>query len=718
MGPDGSHLAIRAILLRVADMTTKSWHVVFVHGAGLCYNSCMNPKQSLSLFVSLLCACAANAGQGVFGEPQRVAGVGQKGMAVALDGKRLFAGAGSRLYALDASNPLKPVVLGELNGFDNLRQIRVRGNFVYVVSRETGMRIVDVSDPAHMRIRSRYDSVEFATGIDVVGSVAFLSERIYGVEAVDVSDPDNPAHIAIRKTFESQSNRYRDGWLFSGEWGSGELSVFDARDMKSFRKVASANLGGFGDGVELDGKYVYCSTGHDSKRPGVSAVEAKGAGRGLDIFDISDPASPKHVSRVDFPVFKPRDEDFWTPRVANGWAFCCDSHNGLFAVDVRDPANPKIADRFCIPDPKKPDWPSGAISSLEVGEGCLYVTCAPGGLYVVPVEGVRPQPRPTGEPPKNISYRERYDTDEGKFFVYRPAASGQARSVAMRGDVVYAAFGDAGLHVLRIAKDGGFEKLGELPGNHRVTDCCFAGDRLLVAEGLDGFALYELDGPAKFREVARRPNAGPGGSVAFWCWAVDAETVVLSARYGPYALYSIADFNAASPLCELNGTCSWDRYASDSGIDGVYPIVVPYRGLFWLKASGGAASLAGPAAGVLDADPPEQRNGVARFGDRFICTEGCGYKIFAPDMTLAHHGTFGMGKQDGYRGIPRSDGRLVLLTERSGRRASVWDFADPEKPKLLRSHRLSGTPDTGALFEGRALIPAGHQGLLLEKTFP
>ncbi|MBQ6136825.1 MAG: hypothetical protein IJI73_05585, partial [Kiritimatiellae bacterium] len=411
----------------------------------------------LPAFLSLSCLPAL---AGVLGAPVRVDGVGAKGMAVALDGKRLFAGAGSKLYALDASDPLSPRVVGELDGFDNLRQIRVRGDFAYVVSRETGMRIVDVSDPARMRIRSRYDSVEFATGIEVAGSVAFLSERIYGVEAVDVSDPDRPSHIAIRKTRESQSCRYRDGWLFSGEWGAGEMTVFDAHDMRSFRSVAVAELGGFGDGLELDGRYVYCSTGHDSLHRGAEGDAAKGAGRGLDVFDISDPERPRHVSRVDFPVFTPRDEDFWTPRVAGGLAFCCDSHNGLFAVDVRDPARPAVVDRLCIPDPKKPGWPSAAISSLEVGEGCLYMTCAPGGLYVVPVKGVRPQPRPIGEPPKNPGFRDSYATDAKAFHVYRPSASGQARAVAMRGDIAYAAFGDAGLQVVRIAKDGGFEKLG------------------------------------------------------------------------------------------------------------------------------------------------------------------------------------------------------------------------------------------------------------------
>ena len=200
---------------------------------------------------------SGEAEHAVFGEPVRMPHVEQKGMAVAMDGSRLFAGAGSTLYAFDVAEPLKPRLLGSLGGFDNLRQIRVRGRFAYVVSRETGMRIVDVSDPAHMQIRSLYDSVEFATGIEVAGNVAFVSERTYGVEAVDVSDPDRPMHITLVKTPESQSCRYRDGYLYSGEWGVGAVTVFDARDMRRFRKVRELPLGGFGDGVDIDGKYLY-----------------------------------------------------------------------------------------------------------------------------------------------------------------------------------------------------------------------------------------------------------------------------------------------------------------------------------------------------------------------------------------------------------------------------------------------------------------------------
>ena len=664
-------------------------------------------------FTLLVGAANALALGDVLGEARRVEGVNDRGMGVCLDGAMLYCIAGSDLYSLDVSEPLAPKVLGRLDGMDNARQLAVQGDFVYVVSRETGMRIVDASDPRQMRLRSRYESVEFATGIEVVGGTAFLSERIYGVEIVDVSNPDKPRHVCLRKTDESQSCRYRNGYLYSGEWGSGKVTVFDARDLKNIRAMRRLDLGGHGDGLEIDGEFLYCSSGHDARNGHAREVpDPVGAGRGLDIFSLADPANPTCVSRVDFPVFKPRNEDFWTPRVANGLAFCCDSHNGLFVVDVHNPASPKIVDRLCIEQPGR-DWPSAAVSSVAVGKGCIYVTCTPGGLFVVPVAGVDPPSRSKGQPPASPDFRETYRTDTVKFHVYRPAAAGQARAVCLRGDVAYVAFGDAGLHVLRLLPDGGFDKLGELPGGRRVVDCCFADDRLVTAEGLDGFAVYDLPAPAEFREVSRRGRV-EGSSVAFWCWPAEGDKVVLSAR-GSYSVYSLADFRAEKPLAKFYGMCQWDRYPADGALDGRFATLVPYTGLTWLDVSDGSAKLLRVPKSGEQSVFGNQQCGLCRFGaDRYLCT-----------VVANGKNAFAFVDRDGQMsapivagtsfGIPRAAGNLVLVTNRSERKASVWDFSDTANPKLLHEYLLSGNPDTGAFFREKAIIPAGHQGLLIQK---
>jgi hypothetical protein len=139
-----------------------------------------------------------------------------------------------------------------------------------------------------------------------------------------------------------------------------------------------------------------------------------------------------------------------------------------------------------------------------------------------------------------------------------------------------------------------------------------------------------------------------------------------------------------------------------------------------MEIAEGSVRLKSAPTGSEDSESTvEQRNGVVRFGDRFLCTVGDGYEIYSADGKVSvpwrRFGEAGAGGKGNFRAMPRTDGRFVLLTERSAKKASVWDFADAENPKLLREYRLSGNPDAGAFFEGRAIIPAGHQGLLIEK---
>ena len=663
--------------------------------------------------VLLALALTGRAG-GTFGPGVRIAGVSAEAMAVDAEGDRLYVAAGTRLSVLDISSPLEPTVLGELEGVDNRRQLVVRNGFVYLVSRETGLRIVDCTDPRRPRLRSRFDTVEFATGIEVVGRTAFVSERINGVEVVDVSDPDRPAHVAIRKTGESQSSRYLDGYLYSGEWGVGEVTVFDARDLGSFREVARLQLHGFGDGLEAADGFLYCSTGHDARHSRLKGADAAGRGRGLEIFSLKDPARPQPVGRVDFPRFIPRNDDYWTVRTSRGMAFCADSHNGLFAVDVRMPSAPKVVDRFCVPDAKHPDWPSLAVSSLTVGRGCLYVTVKGAGLFVVPVVGLEPEPRRKGAEPLSVGWREPYSTDEGEFCVFRPERSGQARTALVRKDVVYAAFGDAGLHVLQVGADGGFTRLGELPAR-KVYDCAFVGERLLTAEGTDGFALYELDGPTGFREVARRLRLSSGATVACWCWGLPDGRAVLTGRTGGLRFVGVEAFAQGPDLGNFSFSCQWDKYLADSPLQGSLPVIRPGRGIVWLDLTGAKpVEVTRPKCGIV----PRQTNGVCVFDDNtFLVTGGREYAFVGRDGVQRGGQREFPGLDAGMSGggLPRSDGRLVVLTARSARKAALYDFSDREHPKLLRNWTLAGNPDAAAFCGNRVLIPAGHQGLLMTR---
>ncbi len=674
----------------------------------------------------------------VFGEAFRVEGIGDGAMALCLEGDTLYAGAGPRLYVYDVSKPLAPNKLGEVDGLGGVRQIAVQKGMAYVSTREYGLWIVDATNPQEPRIRSRFDCCELATGVDVAGDVCFLGQRQNGVEFIDVSDPDNPRHIAMRKTDESQSVVYRDGWLYSGDWGSAHVTVFDARDMKAVRQTDRVELYGYGDGVWLQGQYLYAATGHHAKHRKVSGgvmtaemkrfggpAEGGGMGHGLDIFDVADPSHPKRVGRVDYPPFYARGLDMWTPRTSGDLLFASQTHNGVFAVDISDKANPRQLDRWVSPNPKHPEWPSDCVGSVAVADGVVYAAVNGAGVFAIPCPRAKAEPFDRGAPPQNASYREPYPVDASAWHVWKPRDVGQARGVAVKGDVVYAACGDAGLYALQILPDGGgFKELARLPGHDKVFDVKVEGNRLYTAEGHDGFGVYELDGAGPFKEVARLPRISGEKNLALYVQPAVPGWLFCSDRRGIelYDVRALPEFKHAFH----SGSCpGWDKYLANGSPDGRhFAFNNANTSLKWFDL----AALPVPRQTVeTTVNRLSLSNGICTFRDGLsIASANGSYVLLQPAEGDPADGSRwnylklpaafpGDGRGDAINGIPRSDGTRVVFTSRIERRAALYDFTDAGRPKLLDAWKFSGNPDIADFHAGKVVIPCGYAGVLLQK---
>jgi len=677
--------------------------------------------RGVSVGLAALVAASVEAGA-VFGPPVAVPSVGRHAMCLDVMGDRLYAGVSEQLVVYDLAQPLAPRKLGRVGGLGNVRQLVARADgLVCLAAREAGLWLVDARDPSAPKVLSRYDCCEFATGVECAGDVVFLGQRQNGIEFIDISDPAHPHHILMRQTPESQSVAYRDGWLYSGEWGAAEVSVFDVHDLRAVRLAGRRPLHGFGDGLDCRGDLLFCSTGHDARHdPRLVGAKGKGRGRGLDIFSIADPAAPRHLARLDFPCMLTRDHDFWTCRAQGDRLYCVDSHNGLFAVDIADPAHPKILDRLVFPE-GKPDQPSAACASLAFGDGCLYLAVASsddrGGIYVIPVEGLRRACRERGKPPAHPEYREDYPTDATRFHVWRTPVPAQARAVVVTGDVAYAACGDAGLHVLGLDHANGIRHLGKLSGPTFVADVKLRDGLLWTAEGMDGFGAYARDGVASFREVGR-VKALPGNRLPALCvWTPGKRWAVLSARHAGYWVYDAADpAHPKDPWHPSVPRLLWDKYLCDETCGGeLYPMSQPYRGVCWLDLSGTRPEL----TPVVESVKTTLYNAVCPFGEgRCLVTDAGKYAIVSA-REAADSPAWRLKPLPGdfrVNGIPRAKGRYVAVTSRVDRRAAVYDFADVEHPVQLCGYELSGNPDVPAFFGNSLVIPCGHQGVLLEKT--
>lgn len=637
--------------------------------------------------------------------------------AVAVAGDYLYAAGADYLAVFDiTTDPARPRRTAELRGIKGSRQMAICKDKAYITARNHGLWIVDIADPRAPTLLRRYDTIELATGIAAAENVIFIAHRVYGVQLLDVTDPRFPRHISQVRTAEAQSVVYRDGMLYIGDWGAGKLTIADARDLRHPKVVGQGALDGFGDGVFLKDNLCFCSTGHDAKS---GPTEARpGNGRGVEIFDISDTAKPEKLGVFKFPRFLPRDNDYWTSRVCGNTLFCVDSHNGFYMVDVSDPASMKGLGHLQLPPPvykwKVPDdrkLSNDCCASLATGDGVVYIAGLTTGIHVVRAPAAFRQPRPElwldipAEVPAAADPR-----------LQRCDLHCQVRRVAVKDDFAYVAASHAGLKLFGIGADG----LKELRTWERecVYDVSVHGDTLFVAENNVDLAVYRIAADGDLTEIGRGQLEGNQG-VQIVHPFMDARYLAVSGGTGRLSILDATDLRRMRPV--YGGGAGGILYGDMlplRDLDGVFPVNWHSRGIAWYDLHGAA-----PIA-TSTGNPPQgnQLDGIDLLANgRFVFpVRGARLALIDPKSPGEPKIVEVKGAVAGMpvSGIPTVCGDLVAFASRRDGRVVTLDLSAPENPVVVRDrcYDLSqGNCDRVAFHHGKMIIPAGHDGLFMEK---
>lgn len=647
----------------------------------------------------------------VYGKPlayRKVEGVGPC-IAAEVVGDRLYAIGRGKLYVLDISRPEEPRLLGSLAGLGTTRQLVVRDSLAYITARQDGLWVVDVSDPAKPVLVSHYDSVEMATGIWLSGDVGFIATRCYGVEIIDVSDSRHIRHVSTLKTGEAQSCWTRDGLLYIGDWAPRKLLIADVKNPRQPVFVGEAPLDGYGDGGCLRGNICYASTGHHSRA--AKKEEAEGHGHGLDIYDVADPTQPKLLGRVKFPPLYCIFNDMWSARVAGHYCFAADTYNGLFVVDVADPTQPAIVAHAQFPPATVADGRvfADSIGGIALAQNVIYAAGNATGLYVVSVPGLaspvvpEPDQAPVLPPPSAKA-----DEVPG-FATYR--TDGQVRAVALQDDVAWVACGAAGLHTVRLGKT--LEPLAVHQNGHDICYVSCLGNRLFTAEGAGGMAIYDIGPDYLLTERARLdiPRQGVRQVV------VPAPGQFALVHCGGPVAYVVDLRDIDHPRVALKDS-QVGLFYGDQLVDHLF--ADRYLVAFWQRSGPAWYDISGEEP-VLVGNTPDTSlyswtDGACALGESLLVVKRGKYHLLEPNEQRNTSDLPGYSV-DGIRldGRPSTDGKTLVCTSRDKRTVTILDIADPTQPKLKRRFDLTGHPGACAFRQGRILIPAGYQGLLVEQ---
>lgn len=668
-------------------------------------------------------------------------------MSLVLENGKLYALEKDGLSIYNIDNPKMPKKVGFVGGMGNVRQLRICGKTAFLSSRQCGLWAVDVSDDKNPKIISNFDTIEMATGLDVVGNLAVIGNRVYGVQCIDVSNPAQMKHLSSIRTDESQSVLYRNGLIFSGDWAGGEITVIDAKDIKNLKPISKIKLDGYGDGFVIRGNILYASTGQHKKSGPVE--KRHGAGRGLDIFDISDPANPKKLSKTHFPDIYFGPCDYWTPRVSGDYCFASDTLNGVFMVDIKNPAQPKILGNLILPkrDPEnrkihppfRKIWgtniPQGdPVSSIAIGDGVLYIAGTYTGIYIAEIDGLKPEARDVGEIP-NLP-QSPFDASEKGFISSGAELTNPIRAVALDGDIAYAANIWGGLKVFKLS-DGKMElkRIEKIP---YVADVKRAGRKLYMAEGLNGLGIYEIVSDNEIKEIGRLTSINETVNFVQYVWAFEGVNIV--ALTNAQARIMFVDVsNPKEPKIifqQMTSQLMYGNYGSQQLVKNRYWALNRHCGGHMIF------DLANNSAKLSHRDDfpmCSQTGSVTKFGDKFLAMRAGHYALIDPEnptptKELKRHlfpsqKSYFNDVEDGSMisraMFPKSDFEGLVYYDETSKKLAVlnrmfyicrtYDFSDANNPKLLNKYDMKSPANVPTFWKGKLLLPGGYAGLLMEK---
>jgi hypothetical protein len=376
-----------------------------------------------------------------------------------------------------------PQFVGSYDTPGQAYDVEVAGDLAFVADYTSGLRVIDISDPAAPTSVGAYDTPGAAYGVAVAGDLAFVTDWTGGLVIIDIGDPTTPTLIATSGVASNAYGVAVDGdHAFVADYNFG-LRIIDISNPAAPTLAGSYSTPAacFGVAVTGDLAFLACSLS------------------GLLVIDISDPANPTLAGSYDTPG------SARNVAIAGDLALVADYHSGLQVIDISDPTNPSLTGTYNtasdafevfvdgnyayvadysaglvvvdISDPANPTlMPSvgtaGLALSVTVAGEHAFVGAHDSGLQVFQVASVMP-------PLLAANYN----------------TGGTSLDVTTAGDYAFVADGGEGLKVIDISDPTNPTLAGSYDTPSYAQGVAVAGDLALVADGVAGLQLIDISDP-------------------------------------------------------------------------------------------------------------------------------------------------------------------------------------------------------------------------------
>ncbi|HAD81818.1 TPA: hypothetical protein DCG35_04980 [Candidatus Edwardsbacteria bacterium] len=271
--------------------------------------------------------------------------------------------------AISLADSLSVRTVGIYNAPGFARGVAVSGNYAYVADSDSGLRIIDISNPAIPTEVGFYNTPGNACDVAVIDSFAYVADGDFGLRIINIHDPANP----VETGYYDPATWWMEDVAVFGSYaymaGGGGLTVINISDPTNPTQTGICATPQYANGVALSGSYPY--------------AYVVGANYGLWVINISVPATPGIVASYDTPMFAngvassgnyiyvadagsglrilhldgTLHEDghysstsgYWSVAVSGSHAYVGDYSYGLRIIDISNPAIPVEAGCYGTP---------------------------------------------------------------------------------------------------------------------------------------------------------------------------------------------------------------------------------------------------------------------------------------------------------------------------------------------------------------------------------
>ena len=265
---------------------------------------------------------------------------------------------GLTLRIFDINNPAAPTFVGSYDFPQKIYGVTVAASIAYAAVDFLGLGILDVSNPAAPKLLGFFETGGQALGVGISGSTAVIANRLSGLEIIDVADPSTPTSKGAYFTEGYATDVAVEGTTAYVVDRPGGLSIIDLSkpgepDAES-TQITTERAATVAAGRQSEGTTLAAVLGTDSL---------------LEIFDVSDSASPVSVSTYRHPERPATGRTIGWPRArfSGALAFMADAYPPflLQAIDLSDATDPTLVATY---------EPPGSPGYISVSGSLVFVT--------------------------------------------------------------------------------------------------------------------------------------------------------------------------------------------------------------------------------------------------------------------------------------------------------------------------------------------------------